>query len=94
MWGNLYYWGALHFFEKAIEAAGTLDQKKIRDIIATKRFQTPLGLTWFDRNQTLAPECHPGEIGQWINGEWEVILPRGKSTAKAVFPKPPWPANK
>ena len=91
MWGNLYYWGALHFLEKAIEKAGTLDQKKIRDVMATEKFQTPLGLTWFDENRNLAVECHPGEIGQWINGEWEVILPKNKATAKSIFPKPAWP---
>ena len=91
MWGNLYYWGALHFFEKAIEKAGTLDQKKIRDIIATEKFETPLGLTWFDKDHNLAKECHPGEIGQWVNGKWEVILPEGKATAKPIFPKPMWP---
>jgi branched-chain amino acid transport system substrate-binding protein len=91
MWGNLYYWGALHFFEKAIEKAGTLDQKKVRDVVATQKFETPLGLTWFDEKQNLAVECHPGEIGQWINGEWEVVLPKSKATAKPIFPKPPWP---
>jgi branched-chain amino acid transport system substrate-binding protein len=91
LWGNLYYWGSLHFFEKAIEKAGTLDQKKIRDIMATEKFQTPLGLTWFDEHRNLARECHPGEIGQWINGEWEVILPKEKATAKPIYPKPAWP---
>lgn len=91
MWGNLYYWGSLQFFQKAIEKAGTLDQKKIRDIIATEKFETALGLTWYDKDQNLAEECHPGEIGQWINGEWEVILPANKATAKPIFPKPPWP---
>ena len=91
MWGNLYYYGSLQFFQKAIEKAGTLDQKKIRDIIATEKFETALGLTWYDKDQNLAEECHPGEIGQWINGEWEVVLPANKATAKPIFPKPPWP---
>ena len=93
LWGNLYYWGSLHFFEKAIEKAGTLDQTKIRDIMETEKFETPLGLTWFDEHHRLAEECHPGEIGQWINGEWEVILPKNKATAKPLFPKPEWPAQ-
>ena len=91
MWGNLYYWGSLQFLEQAIEKAGTLDQKKVRDIVATQKFNTALGLTWFDEKQRLAEECHPGEIGQWVNGEWEVILPKEKATAEPVFPKPPWP---
>jgi branched-chain amino acid transport system substrate-binding protein len=91
MWGNLYYYGALQFFEQAIEKAGTLDQKKIREVVATAKFNTALGPTWFDEKQRLARECHPGEYGQWINGEWEVILPGNKATAKPLFPKPPWP---
>ena len=91
MWGNLFYYGALQFFEQAIEEAGTLDQKKIRDIIATGKFTTVLGPTWFDDKQRLAKECHPGEYGQWINGQWEVVLPVEKATAEIVYPKPPWP---
>ncbi len=90
MWGNLYYYGAWQFFEKAIEKAGTLDQKKIRDIIATEKFDTILGVTWFDEKQRLAKECHPGEYGQWHNGEWEVILPKNKATMDPIFPKPAW----
>ncbi|MBN2040671.1 MAG: amino acid ABC transporter substrate-binding protein [Spirochaetes bacterium] len=90
MWGNLYYYGAWQFFEKAIEEAGTLDQKKLRDIIASEKFDTILGPTWFDEKQRLARECHPGEYGQWQNGEWEVILPKDKATAKPIFPKPAW----
>jgi branched-chain amino acid transport system substrate-binding protein len=92
-WGGLYYWASLQHFQQAIEKAGTLDQKKIRDIMATEKFETPLGLTWFDKDQTLAEECHPGEIGQWINGEWEVILPKNKATATPIFPKPNWPTK-
>jgi branched-chain amino acid transport system substrate-binding protein len=92
MWGNLYYWGSLQFLEKAIEKAGTLDQKKLRKVVATEKFKTALGKTWFDEEtHNLAEECHPGEIGQWIKGEWEVILPKNKATAKPIFPKPPWP---
>jgi len=91
MWGNLYYWGSLQFLEQAIEKAGTLDQKKLRDVVAKEKFNTALGPTWFDEKQRLAKECHPGEIGQWINGEWEVILPVEKATAKPIFPKAPWP---
>jgi branched-chain amino acid transport system substrate-binding protein len=91
MWGNLFYYGAWQFFGQAIEAAGTLNQKKIREIIATKKFNTALGPTWFDKKQRLARECHPGEWGQWQKGQWEVILPKNKATAKPIFPKPPWP---
>lgn len=89
-WGNLYYWGALQFFEQAIEKAGTLDQKAIRDIMATEKFNTALGPTWYDEKKRLARECHPGEWGQWQNGVWEVILPADKATATPIYPKPAW----
>jgi len=91
MWGNLFYYGAWQFFEQAVEKAGTLNQKKIRDIIAKEKFNTALGPTWFDAKQRLARECHPGEWGQWQKGEWEVVLPKNKATAKIIFPKPAWP---
>jgi branched-chain amino acid transport system substrate-binding protein len=70
---------------------GNLNQETLREIVATQKFETDLGLTWFDDRQRLAEECHPGEIGQWINGEWEVVLPKEKATAEIEFPKPPWP---
>ena len=92
LWGNLYYWGSYQFLEQALVKCGNLDQAKLRDIVATEKFDTALGPTWFDEEHCLAKECHPGEIGQWINGEWEVVLPKDKATATPIFPKPAWPA--
>ena len=34
---------------------------------------------------------HPGEIGQWQKGVFEVIDPGEKRTAPPEYPKPPWP---
>jgi hypothetical protein len=34
---------------------------------------------------------HPGEIGQWQNGSWEIIDPGNKRTAAPIYPKPAWP---
>jgi branched-chain amino acid transport system substrate-binding protein len=92
-WGHLFYYASLQFFEQAIEKAGTLDQKKIRDVMATEKFDTVLGPTWFEKG-VLAPACHPGEIGQWQKGTFEVVAPEGKLTAKFLYPKPAWPAPK
>ena len=50
-WGGLYYWSSLQHFQKAIEKAGTLDQKKIRDIMATEKFDTALGPYWYDKDR-------------------------------------------
>jgi branched-chain amino acid transport system substrate-binding protein len=89
-WGHPLYWGALDFWKQAIEKAGTLDQKIIRDIMAAETFDTILGPTKFV-NGVMPMESHPGEIGQWINGVYEVIGPTDKATADFVYPKPEWP---
>ncbi len=90
-WGHPLYWAGLEVWKQAIEKAGTLDQKKIRDIIAAEKFTTILGSTWFV-NGLLAKEAHTGEIGQWQKGEFEVIGPKDKATAPMIYPKPAWPA--
>jgi len=91
-WGGLYYWASLQHFQKAIEKAGTLDQKKIRDIMATEKFETALGPYWYDKDRFFVN--HPGEIGQWQKGVFEVIDPGDKRTAPPEYPKPPWPTKK
>jgi branched-chain amino acid transport system substrate-binding protein len=88
-WGGLYYWSSLQHFQQAIEKAGTLDQKKIRDIMATERFDTALGPYWYDKDRYFVN--HPGEIGQWQKGVFEVIDPGKKRTAPPLYPKPAWP---
>ncbi len=97
-WGAAYYYAAVQSFEKAIEKAGTLDNTKVRDVMAEEHFDTILGDTWFDMTAggegggLLAKECHPGEIGQWQSGVFEVIDNTEKRTAEPIYPKPAWPA--
>ena len=91
-WGGLYYWSSLQHFQQAIEKAGTLDQKKIRDVMAKERFDTALGPFWYDENRYFVN--HPGEIGQWQKGVFEVIDPGAKRTAPPLYPKPSWPKKK
>jgi branched-chain amino acid transport system substrate-binding protein len=98
-WGHLHYWAGLEIFEQAIVKAGTLNQKKIRDIIATEKFDTVLGQTYFtifgkNGGGLLAKECFAGQIGQWQKGVFEVIDPGNKRTAKPIYPKPDWPKPK
>jgi branched-chain amino acid transport system substrate-binding protein len=88
-WGGLYYYSSLQHFQQAIEKAGTLNQKKIRDIMATTKFNTALGPFWYDKNRYFVN--HPGEIGQWQKGVFEVIDPGKKRTAPPEYPKPAWP---
>jgi branched-chain amino acid transport system substrate-binding protein len=87
-WGPLFMYSSLQFFEKAIEEAGTLNQKKIRDLMATKTYNTAMGPMRFEKGFNTT---HPGEIGQWQNGVYEVIDPGSKRTSKPVYPKPEWP---
>lgn len=95
-WGHPFYWAALDMWKGAIEKAGTLDQDAVRDVIASASVDDPvetvLGPTWFE-NGLLAKETHAGEIGQWIDGVFEVVGPTDKATGELVYPKPPWPAG-
>jgi ABC-type branched-subunit amino acid transport system substrate-binding protein len=90
-WGHPFYWAGLDMWKAAIEAAGTLDQKAVRDVLANEHLETVLGETWFD-NGLLALEAHKGEIGQWVNGVYESVGPKPWTTADLVYPKPPWGA--
>jgi branched-chain amino acid transport system substrate-binding protein len=90
-WGGTIFYASLQILQQAIEKAGTLDQKKIADIMHTEKFNTVLGPTWFD-GIFYALECYPGQIGQWQKGVFEVIDPGAKRTAAPEYPKPAWPA--
>ncbi|OGO01218.1 MAG: hypothetical protein A2Y90_03125 [Chloroflexi bacterium RBG_13_52_12] len=90
-WGHPLYWASLEAWKAAIEKAGTLDQTVIQKILATDHFQTILGDTYFT-NGLMAKESHPGEVGQWQNGIYEVVGPKDKATAPFIYPKPNWPA--
>jgi branched-chain amino acid transport system substrate-binding protein len=89
-WGHLPYLTSLQVLQQAIEKAGTLDQAKIRDIIATEKFDTVMGEVWFESN-LLAAECYLGQVGQWQNGVFQVIDVGENRTADPIVPKPAWP---
>jgi len=96
-WGALVYYSSLQFFQQAIEKAGTLDSTKIRDVMSTSKFETALGLMWWDcaaggKGGGLLPQaCYAGQIGQWQNGIFQIVDPGDKRTANPVYPKPPYP---
>jgi len=94
-WGHPLYWGAWDFWKQAVEQVGSTDQKKIRDVFATAHFNTILGDTYFvvfgNGGGLMAKESHPGEIGQWQNGVFEIVG-GNITTAPFVYPKPAWPA--
>jgi ABC-type branched-subunit amino acid transport system substrate-binding protein len=100
-WGHALYWAGLDCWKAAVEKAGKIDQRAVRDILATETLDTVLGPTWFtmfgDGGGILAKECHPGEIGQWQGGEYRVVgagpWAADKVHADFVYPKPAWPAG-
>lgn len=93
-WGHPMYWAGYEFWKQSIEKAGTLNQKKIRDVMATETFNTVLGPTSF-KGGFMAKESHTGEIGQHQKGVFETVgggkWPNTKITAPFVYPKPKWP---
>ena len=89
-WGHPLYWAGLQTWKAAVEQAGSLDQKKIQEILATQKFDTVLGQTWYEKG-LLAKDCHTGEVGQWVNQVYEVVGPTNRATADFVYPKPEWP---
>jgi branched-chain amino acid transport system substrate-binding protein len=86
-WGTAGGYATVEIMQKAIEIAGTLDPVKVRNVIASETFDTVLSpvkfIDQFNPN-------YPGEVGQWQNGEFEVV-DKAKRTAKPIYPKPPWP---
>jgi branched-chain amino acid transport system substrate-binding protein len=85
--GSLGYM-ACQIVEQAIEKAGTLDRKKLRDYIATATFQTVQGPVKFKGSENIKAVAG---IAQWQNGDLEVIWPKSIATAKPMYPKPAWP---
>ncbi len=91
-WGMAIYYAGLEALEQAIKKAGTLDHDKIKDILATEKFDTVVGELWFE-NGGVPAECYPGQVGQWQNGIFEVVAPNDKATNDPLIPKPKWQAK-
>jgi branched-chain amino acid transport system substrate-binding protein len=87
-YGNAFCYANVQVVEQAIERAGTLDRQKVRDVIANETFDTVIGPVKFENQFNIQS---PGEVGQWQNGEFEVVAAKEKRTAQPIYPKPPWP---
>ena len=87
-WGEASAYAALQIIDQAIQKTGSLDQKKLRDVIATDTFQTVIGPVKFEDGTN---PNYPGDVGQWQKGEFEIVAPKDKRTAKPIYPKPNWP---
>lgn len=87
-YGNAFVYSSVQVLEQAIEKAGTLDRKKIRQVLASETFNTVIGpVKYVDQINVQSP----GEVGQWQNGAYEIVAAKEKRTAQPIYPKPPWP---
>jgi ABC-type branched-subunit amino acid transport system substrate-binding protein len=91
-WGHLPYYTILQVFQQAVEAAGTLDNARVAEVMRNHSFpDTVMGTVHFVNNQ-IAGEVYLGQIGQWQSGIYHVIDVSARNrTAAPIIPKPPWP---
>lgn len=87
-WASAYGYASLQILEQAIERVGSIDRAAIREVIATEEFDTIIGRVRFENQLNMQ---HPGLVGQWQGGEYQVIWPRENATAQPLMPKPDWP---
>jgi branched-chain amino acid transport system substrate-binding protein len=85
-WGSGHTWAGLEILTAAVAKAG-LDRKALRDYIANTSHKTIIGEIKFTGSENTSM---PGSVGQWQNGEFEVVWPAKVATAKFISAKPAW----
>jgi branched-chain amino acid transport system substrate-binding protein len=85
-WASGHCWAGLQILTAAVAKHG-LDRKAIRDHVATAEHDTILGKLKFTGSENTAT---PGTVGQWQNGEFEVVWPKQLATAALNPAKPAW----
>ncbi len=85
-WASGHCWAGLEIMTNAVKQVG-LDRKAIRDYVANTTHKTIIGDVKFTGSENTAT---PGTVGQWQNGEFEVVWPQKVATAKLNPNKPAW----
>jgi branched-chain amino acid transport system substrate-binding protein len=85
-WASGACWAGLEILTAAVGQVG-LDRKALRDYIAGTTHKTIMGDIKFTGSENVGT---PGTVGQWQNGEFEVVWPVAKATAKPNLNKPAW----
>jgi branched-chain amino acid transport system substrate-binding protein len=75
-------------FQYAIEKAGSLDPKKVRDALAALDVVTFYGILKFDSRGINVYK--PMAVNQIQNGQLMTVWPTGVQNAKPMYPTPPW----
>jgi branched-chain amino acid transport system substrate-binding protein len=84
--GMGYCW--MKTLELAVQGAGTLDNKKLRDYLRSQKFDLPYGKGITFDKRGLPPPFDFG--GQTQGGRQELVWPKGVATTKFVYPRPAW----
>lgn len=85
-WASGHCWAGLEIMQAAVAQVG-LDRKAIRDYVAAGTHKTIIGDVKFSGSENTAT---PGTVGQWQNGEFEVVWPLKVATAKLNASKSAW----
>ena len=85
-WASGHCWASLEILQTSVAKVG-LDRKALRDHIATTNYKTIIGDVKFTGSENTAT---PGTVGQWQNGEFEVVWPASVATAKLNPSKTAW----
>jgi branched-chain amino acid transport system substrate-binding protein len=85
-WASGHCWASLEILTQAVAKVG-LDRKAIRDYVANTEHGTIIGKVKFTGSENTAT---PGTVGQWQNGEFEVVWPKAVATAALNPAKPAW----
>jgi branched-chain amino acid transport system substrate-binding protein len=86
-WASAACYASAQVLGQAIELAGTLDPVAVKDTMAAGEFETVLGTVRFENQFNT---IYPGQVGQWQNGEFEILAPLEQRTAEPIYPKPAW----
>lgn len=85
-WASGHCWAGLEILTAGVKQVG-LDRKALRDYVAKGTHKTIIGDVKFTGSENTAT---PGTVGQWQNGEFEVVWPASVATAKLHATKAAW----
>ena len=85
-WASAFAYASLQILERCVGEVG-LDKKRIKEVLDTADFSTVVGPVKFVKGINVAT---PAMVGQWQQGEFELVWPRDRATGAAIVPKPAW----
>ncbi len=79
--------------EKAVKQVGSFDRDKIRDAIATMKFDSMMPGQFQVDPKTGMQIGHEWAAFQWQNGKKVVVWPKSAATGEFIYPTPKWRAR-